>query len=121
MDTEQKRDLPASFIDLIRDSELPVLVEFWAEWCGPCRSVSPTIERLAHEFTARLLTVKVNVDRRPAIAEKFEVQSIPTIIMFWHGLTRMRLTGAYSYDIIKRNIEEYWPKESGVPGHIAVG
>src|SRR4030043_507684 len=74
MDDDQKKQLPASFIELIAESELPILVDFWAEWCGPCRTVSPSIGRLAHEFSGRLLAVKVNVDRKPAIAEKFEVQ-----------------------------------------------
>jgi thioredoxin 1 len=103
-------DFPASFIELIGTSQLPVLADFWAEWCGPCRTISPSIQRLAREFSGRLLTVKVNIDRKPDIAEKFEVQSIPTIMLFWQGTPRMRLTGAYPYEVIKKNIEESWPK-----------
>jgi thioredoxin 1 len=116
-----KMDLPASFIDLIGISELPVLADFWAEWCGPCRTVSPSIQRLAREFSGRLLTVKVNIDRKPDIAEKFEVQSIPTIMLFWQGTPLMRLTGAYPYDIIKKNIVDSWPAEAGAPEHGATG
>jgi thioredoxin 1 len=112
MNDELKTRLPASFTELITESELPILVDFWAEWCGPCRTVSPSIGRLAHEFSGRLLTVKVNVDRKPDIAEKYEIQSIPTIILFWQGLTRMRLTGAYPYETIRQKIEENWPKEA---------
>ena len=115
MDTEGSATLPSSFIELIRTTDLPVLAEFWAEWCGPCRMVSPAVAHVAREYAGRLLTVKVNIDRRPALAERFDVASIPTIILFWHGALRMRLTGAYSFDVIKRNIEEYWPKETDAP------
>jgi thioredoxin 1 len=112
MDCGRNGKLPPSFFELIRTSETPVLVDFWAEWCGPCRMVSPTIARLASEFSGKILTVKVNVDRRPSIAEAFQVQSIPTIMLFWKGEARMRLTGAYPYDAIKRGIQDNWPKEA---------
>ena len=106
--------LPASFFELVRVAHMPVLVDFWAEWCGPCRTVSPAIERLAHEYSGRLLTVKVNVDRRPQVAQAYEVQGIPTIMLFWKGEARMRLTGAYPYEAILENIEQNWPRE-GAP------
>lgn len=108
------QDLPPSFFDLIKTSRIPVLTEFWAEWCGPCRAVSPVIARLASELSGRLLTVKVNVDKRPAIAESFDVDSIPTIVLFWKGQELMRLTGAYPYEAIKQGIKESWPREAGV-------
>jgi thioredoxin len=114
MNAGRANGLPASFFDLVRMAEMPVLVDFWAEWCGPCRTVSPSIERLAHEFSGRLLTVKVNVDRRPQVAQAYEVQGIPTIMLFWKGEARMRLTGAYPYEAILQNIEENWPRE-GAP------
>lgn len=113
----QGRDaqLPASFFDLVSTSDMPVLVDFWAEWCGPCRMVSPAIERLAREYSGRILTVKVNVDRRPAVANALQVQGIPTIMLFWRGEARMRLTGAYPYERIRSSIEENWPRESSMP------
>jgi thioredoxin len=109
MPPEPGRVLPASFADLVSSSQLPVLVDFWAEWCGPCRMVGPTIERLAKDYTGRLLTVKVNVDRRPQVAERYEVQSIPTIMLFWQGEPVMRLLGAQAYEAIRREIEKFLP------------
>lgn len=106
---EQGRILPASFADLVSTSQLPVLVDFWAEWCRPCRMVGPTIERLARDYTGRLLTVKVNIDRRPQVAERYAVESIPTIMMFWQGEPVMRLLGAQPYESIKREIERFLP------------
>jgi thioredoxin 1 len=105
--------LPKSFLELIRVSDVPILVDFWAEWCGPCRVVSPAIQRIARECTGRLLTVKVNVDRKPDVAQAFEVQGIPTIMLFWKGESRMRLTGAYPYESILQNILENWPRDAG--------
>ena len=104
---------PRSFFEPARISQVPVLVDFWAEWCGPCRIVSPTIERLARENLGRILTVKVNVDRRPQVAQAFEIQGIPTIMLFC-GEPRMRLTGAYPYEAILQNIQENWPHGAGV-------
>ncbi|HUI71617.1 MAG TPA: thioredoxin [Spirochaetia bacterium] len=105
--------LPASFFELVRTSEKPVLVDFWAEWCGPCRLVAPSIERLAREYAGQLLTVKVNVDRKPLVAQAYQVQGIPTIMLFWKGEPRMRLTGAYPYEEIKKNLQENWPRDVG--------
>lgn len=93
--------------DLLSTSSLPVLVDFWAEWCGPCRMVSPAIEQLAREFQGKLITVKVNVDKKPHIAGQYQIQSIPTIMLFKNGQPVMRLTGAHPYESLKQNIENY--------------
>ena len=99
-----------SFDELIGTADRPVLVDFWAEWCGPCRTVSPTIERIAKEYTGRLITIKVNVDKRPNIAGRYQVQSIPTIMMFWQGEPVMRLVGAQSYEQIKQQVDLKLPR-----------
>lgn len=113
MTPEPGRILPASFADLVSSSQLPVLVDFWAEWCRPCRMVGPTIERLARDYTGRLLTVKVNIDRRPRVAERYAVDSIPTIMLFWQGEPVMRLLGARAYEEIKGEIERFLPPPPG--------
>ena len=98
--------LPKSFDALINESEVPVLVDFWAEWCGACRMVSPAIQRIAKEFKGRLLTVKVNVDQKQHLAARYQTTSIPTIMMFHRGQTLMRLTGAYPYETLKAEVEK---------------
>lgn len=100
-----KKNLPTSFNQLIQQSELPVVVDFWAEWCGPCKMVSPSLERIAREYSGKLLVVKINVDEKPHIAEQYQIQSIPTIMMFQNGQAVMRLVGAQSYESLKRQIQ----------------
>jgi thioredoxin 1 len=102
----EKQSLPRSFEELIRQSDLPVLADFWAEWCGACRAVSPAVERIASDLKGRLITVKVNVDRQNRLAASHRVESIPTIILFHRGKTLMRLTGAHPYETLKAEIEK---------------
>jgi thioredoxin len=102
--TEQK--LPKSFFDLINTSEKPVLVDFWAEWCGPCRMVSPAVEKIASEMKGKLLTIKVNVDKKQHVAGQYQINSIPTIMLFKNGEPIMRLTGAHPYESLKKEIEK---------------
>jgi thioredoxin 1 len=97
--------LPGQFEELIRTSTLPVLVDFWAEWCGPCRLVSPAIERIARELKGRIITIKINVDKKQNIAIQYNIASIPTIMLFKNGAIAMRLTGAYPYETIKQEVE----------------
>jgi thioredoxin 1 len=101
--------LTTSFSELLNTADKPVLVDFWAEWCGPCRVTGPIIKQIAGEYSGRLITVKVNVDKKQDIAAQYQIASIPTIMMFWKGQEIMRLTGALPYDEIKQQIGTLWP------------
>lgn len=100
------QSLPKSFEALINESELPVLVDFWAEWCGACRMVSPAIKQVASELKGRILTVKVNVDKKPHVSAKYQISAIPTIMLFHRGETLMRLEGALPAEQIKAEVEK---------------
>jgi thioredoxin 1 len=84
------------------ESEVPVLVDFWAPWCGPCRMVSPVIEEIAKERGEDLKVVKLNIDENQETAVAFNVMSIPTLILFRHGAVAKTVVGAYP----KRKLEE---------------
>ncbi|MBN1697329.1 MAG: thioredoxin [Spirochaetales bacterium] len=104
------KNLPKSFEELIRTSGKPVLVDFYADWCGPCKMVSPVIQRIAKEYSGKLLTIKIDIDRKKDIALHYGINSVPTIMMFFQGKELMRLQGARPYDSIKSNIELFWPE-----------
>lgn len=99
-----------SFNELIQTSDLPILVDFWAAWCGPCSIVSPIILQIAREYSGRLLAVKVNTDEKQQIAAEYQISSLPTIMLFWKGQAIMRLRGAFPYEYIKQQIEEHLPR-----------
>ncbi len=84
----------ASFEGDILKSEKPVLVDFWAPWCGPCRSVSPIVEDLANHYEGKLKVAKINVDECSEVAIKYQVTSIPTFILFKGGQVADRMLGA---------------------------
>jgi thioredoxin 1 len=84
----------ASFAGDVLESPVPVLVDFWAPWCTPCRMVTPVLEELATEMSGRLRVVKVNIDLDPGLANQFRVSSIPTFILFSRGQVADRMMGA---------------------------
>ncbi len=83
-----------NFPSVVEQSEIPVVVDFWASWCVPCRMVAPLLEEIAQERQGGLLVAKVNVDENAALAERFGVRSIPTLIRFDHGQETNRVVGA---------------------------
>jgi thioredoxin 2 len=80
--------------DTVIDSRLPVLVDLWAPWCGPCRTLAPAVQRSAEEFAGRLKVVKVNVDQAPGISARLGVQGIPTLLVLRQGRVVARQVGA---------------------------
>lgn len=82
-----------NFESSVIDSKKPVMVDFWAPWCGPCRAVAPIIEELAKEYSGKADFAKVNVDESPLVASKFGVMSIPTIILFKEGKPFEQIVG----------------------------
>ena len=85
-----------NFTAIVQDSELPVLLDFWAPWCGPCRMVGPIVEELATELEGKVRIGKVNVDEQGALAAEYGVMSIPTLVLFQNGQETDRLVGAQS-------------------------
>lgn len=82
------------FAEIVEKSAVPVLVDLWATWCGPCRMVSPALEQLARERAGSLKLVKVDVDSAPAISERFSVRAVPTLLLIDHGQLLARQSGA---------------------------
>ena len=85
----------------VLNSELPVLVDFWATWCGPCRMLAPVIEEIAKEFDGKIKVGKVNVDEQMGLAIKYRVEAIPTLIMFKDGQIVKKTTGFFEKDEVK--------------------
>jgi len=97
----------SSFEKEVLQSEKPVLVDFWAEWCGPCRMIAPTIEAVADDFGDSASVVKLNVDDSPATASAYGIKGIPTLIVFKGGKEVERVVGAAGKQAISRIIEKH--------------
>ncbi len=99
---------------LLRSRELPVLVDFWAEWCGPCKSLSPMLERITSDAAGSFELAKVDVDANPELSTQFRIQSIPTVVAIRHGKELSRFTGALPEASILTFIESVMPTELDV-------
>lgn len=97
----------ATFQPEMERSALPVLVDFWAPWCGPCRAMAPTIEQLASEMAGRVRFAKLNVDENRVTAQRFNVASIPTLLVFKGGREIDRLVGVQPKSEIARRLERF--------------
>ena len=97
----------ATFEQEVMLSEKPVLIDFWASWCGPCRMVSPIIDKLAEEYQGKIKVLKVNVDTETQLASEFAIVSIPTVLLVKNGKIQEKSVGAKSFDDFCDIIDKY--------------
>ena len=95
-----------SFRDIAEAAKIPVIVDLWAPWCGPCRMVSPALEQLASELAGRVKLVKVNVDTSPQVSQRFDAQAIPTLLLLRGGQVAARQVGAAPIAVLRDWVEK---------------
>jgi thioredoxin 1 len=96
-----------AFEKAVLQSKVPVIVDFWAPWCGPCRMVAPVLDKLAAEYAGRLLVAKVNTDDNPQWAQKYGVQGIPTMLFVHGGVVAHQQVGALPEKYLREMVEEF--------------
>jgi thioredoxin 1 len=109
---EEKMDKPvhvtdSEFKEKVLGSSLPVVVDFWAPWCGPCRMVAPILDKLAKEFDGKLLIAKVNTDENPTWAQQYDVQGIPTMLLVYKGKVVYSQVGALPERALRDLVQEF--------------
>ena len=109
MARKEKKALPKSFNQLLKGADKPVLVDFFARWHKPCKKVSPIIKSIAREYSGRILSVKIDIDKHRHVQTRYRVQSMPTIILFWKGEELFRITGEQTYEYYIEKIEKHLP------------
>ena len=96
-----------TFDEEVGAADIPLIVDFWAEWCGPCRMVAPVLEQIAHEHAGKIRLAKLNVDDAPAVAQRFNIMSIPTLMVFQDGVAKKRIVGAKGKGQLLEDLAEF--------------
>ncbi len=96
----------ADFTEEVLNSDLPVLVDFWADWCGPCKMVAPVVEELANDYEGKLKVMKVDVDASPQTASNYGIRSIPTLLIFKDGKPVQQVVGAVPKQMLQEKIDQ---------------
>jgi thioredoxin 1 len=102
-----KQATDSNFEADVLSSDKPVLVDFWAEWCGPCRMIAPSVEAIAEEYKEKAGVYKMNVDENMNVPQRFGIRGIPTLIVFKDGKEQERIVGAVSREAIAKVIDKY--------------
>ena len=97
----------SSFEKDVLQSERPVLVDFWAEWCAPCKALTPAVEAVALKYAESARVVKMNIDDNPLVAQRYGIRGLPTLILFKGGSEADRIVGAVNKDVISRLIDKH--------------
>lgn len=97
----------STFDEIVNGSPAPVLVDFWAEWCGPCKTIAPVLEEMAGELGDQVMITKLNVDENPDIAMRFGVMSIPTLLLFDGGDVKKKIVGAKGKGALMQELDEF--------------
>ncbi len=95
-----------TFESEVLNSDTPVLVDFWAEWCGPCKMIAPILDQVASEYTGKLRVAKLDLDENQAVAMKYNVRSIPTLMLFKNGAVEAQHVGMLSKEQLKNLLDE---------------
>ncbi|WP_407675407.1 thioredoxin [Peterkaempfera griseoplana] len=94
------------FAEVAEQADVPVVVDLWATWCGPCRMVSPALEQVATDLAGRIKLVKIDIDKNPRLAQRFEVQAVPTLLVLDKGRTVARQAGAAPAPVLRQWVEQ---------------
>ncbi|NJL12974.1 MAG: thioredoxin [Microscillaceae bacterium] len=99
--------MKANFQEFIRNAEIPVLVDFHAEWCGPCKMMAPVLAQLAEEMKGKLKVIKIDVDKNPQLSQRLNIQGVPTLMLFSEGEVRWRKSGAMPLVELRKQLGAY--------------